>query len=220
MGATLLSAAKGRGRALGTIWGLARLVALVAAPVLAGCVTTAENSLSKNDITSMKLTGVTVSFAPDAGVQWEDGIRAYAAARPSDDQIATASNTPEGNAYIRTMLAPVIQSGVSKSMAGQLVGSRPVRLDVVVKSFALASAVQRILIGGGRGMVADANLVDARTGAIIIASPNLVAGSYAGQGIVGTAVQAAIDSSSDQSVAEKLASRYGNIYRNWLLRQS
>ena len=70
-------------------------------------------------------------------------------------------------------------------MAGQLVGSRPVRLDVVVKSFALASAVQRILIGGGRGMVADANLVDARTGAIIIASPNLVAGSYAGQGIVG-----------------------------------
>jgi hypothetical protein len=118
------------------------------------------------------------------------------------------------------MLAPVIQTGVSKSMAGQLVGSRPVRLDVVVKSFALSSAAQRILIGGGRGMVADANLVDALTGAIIIAYPNLVAASYAGQGIVGTAVQAAIDSSSDQSVAEKLASRYGNIYRNWLLRQS
>jgi hypothetical protein len=203
------------------MWGLARLAALVAALALAGCVTTAENSLSQNDIASMKLTGVTVSFAPDAGVQWEDGIRAYATAKAiSDDQIATATNTPEGNAYVRTMLAPVIQTGVSKSMAGQLVGSRPVRLDVVVKSFALSSAVQRILIGGGRGMVADANLVDARTGAIIIAYPNLVAASYAGQGIVGTAVQAAIDSSSDQSVAEKLASRYGNIYRNWLLRQS
>jgi hypothetical protein len=203
------------------MWGLARLAALVAALALAGCVTTAENSLSQNDIASMKLTGVTVSFAPDAGVQWEDGIRAYATAKAiSDDQIATATNTPEGNAYVRTMLAPVIQTGVSKSMAGQLVGSRPVRLDVVVKSFALSSAVQRILIGGGRGMVADANLVDARTGAIIIAYPNLVVASYAGQGIVGTAVQAAIDSSSDQSVAEKLASRYGNIYRNWLLRQS
>ena len=203
------------------MWGLARLAALVAALALAGCVTTAENSLSQNDIASMKLTGITVSFAPDAGVQWEDGIRAYATAKAiSDDQIATATNTPEGNAYVRTMLAPVIQTGVSKSMAGQLIGSRPVRLDVVVKSFALSSAVQRILIGGGRGMVADANLVDARTGAIIIAYPNLVAASYAGQGIVGTAVQAAIDSSSDQSVAEKLASRYGNIYRNWLLRQS
>jgi hypothetical protein len=203
------------------MWGLARLAALAAALALAGCVTTAENSLSQNDIASMKLTGITVSFAPDAGVQWEDGIRAYATAKAiSDDQIATATNTPEGNAYVRSMLAPVIQTGVSKSMAGQLIGSRPVRLDVVVKSFALSSAVQRILIGGGRGMVADANLVDARTGAIIIAYPNLVAASYAGQGIVGTAVQAAIDSSSDQSVAEKLASRYGNIYRNWLLRQS
>jgi len=37
-----------------------------------------------------------------------------------------------------------------------------VRLEIVVKHFALASAVQRILIGGGRGMRADANLVDAR----------------------------------------------------------
>jgi|SRR5665213_523710 len=201
--------------------GLARLAALGIACALAGCVTTAENSLSQNDIASMRLTGVTVSFTPDAGVQWEDGFRAYAIAKSiSDDQIPTATNTPEGNAYVRTLLAPVIQTGVSKSMAGQLVGSRPVRLDVMVKRFALASAVQRILIGGGRGMVADANLVDARTGAVIIAYPNLVATTYAAQGIVGTVVQAAIDSASEQSVAEKLASRYGQIYRNWLLRQS
>jgi hypothetical protein len=201
--------------------GLARLAALGIACALAGCVTTAENSLSQNDIASMKLTGVAVSFAPDAGVQWEDGIRAYATAKAiTDDQIATATNTPEGKAYVQAMLASVIKTAVTKSLNGQLIGSRPVRLDVVVKSFAVASAVQRILIGGGRGMVADANLVDARTGAVIIAYPGLRAASYAGQGIVGTAVQAAIDSSSEQSVAEKLASRYGEIYRNWLLRQS
>jgi hypothetical protein len=209
------------GVALGTMAGLARLAALGIACALAGCVTTAENSLSQNDIASMKLTGVTVSFTPDAGVQWEDGIRAYATAKAiTDDQIATATNTPEGKAYVQAMLASVIKTGVTKSLNGQLIGSRPVRLDVVVKSFAVASAVQRILIGGGRGMVADANLVDARTGAVIIAYPGLRAASYAGQGIVGTAVQVAIDSSSEQSVAEKLASRYGEIYRNWLLRQS
>ena len=82
----------------------------------------------------------------------------------TDDQISTATNTPEGKAYVQAMLAPVIKTGVTKSLNGQLIGSRPVRLDVVVKRFAVASAVQRILIGGGRGMVADANLVDARTG--------------------------------------------------------
>jgi hypothetical protein len=95
-----------------------------------------------------------------------------------------------------------------------------VRLDVVVKSFQLSSAVQRILIGGGRGMVADANLVDARSGALIVANPDLNAFMFAGQGVVGTAVQAAIDSASEQSVAEKLVSIYGENYRNWLLRQS
>ena len=199
---------------------MARLAVLAGALALAGCVT-AENSLSANDIAGMKLTGVTVSFAPDAGVQWEDGIRAYATSKAiTDDQIATATNTPEGKAYVQTMLAPVIKTGVTKSLAGQLNGARPVRLEVVVKSFALSSAVQRILIGGGRGMVADANLVDARTGAVIVAYPQLLAATYAGQGIVGTAVQAAIDNASEQSVAEKLAYRYGEIYRNWLLRQT
>ena len=76
---------------------------------------TAENPLSQNDIASMRLTAVTVSFTPDAGLQWEDGIRAYAMAKAiSDDQISTATDTPEGKAYVRSMLAPVIQTGISK----------------------------------------------------------------------------------------------------------
>jgi hypothetical protein len=206
---------------LGTISGLARLAALAVAFALSGCVTTAENSLSANDVASMKLTGVNVSFVPDAGIQWEDGIRAYATSKAiTDDQIATATNTPEGKAYVQTMLAPVIRTGVTRSLNGQLNGTRPVRLDVVVKSFVLSSAVQRILIGGGRGMVADANLVDARTGAVIVAYPQLQALSLAGQGVLGTAVQAAIDHASEQSVAENLAYRYGEIYRVWLLHQT
>lgn len=94
------------------------------------------------------------------------------------------------------------------------------RLDIVVKSFAISSAVQRVLIGGGRGMTADANLVDARTGAIIIANPDFGAFLVAGQGIVGTAVQAAIDNASTQSVVEKVVDRYGENYRDWLLRRT
>ena len=197
------------------------MAALAIAFGLTGCVTTAENALSANDIASMKLTGVNVSFYPDAGVQWEDGIRAYATSKAiTDDQIATATNTPEGKAYVQAMLAPVIKTGVTKSLNGQFNGTRPVRLDVVVKSFAVASAVQRILIGGGRGMIADATLVDARTGAVIVAYPQLFAATYAGQGVLGTAVTAAFDNASEQSVAEKLAYRYGEIYKRWLLHEA
>jgi pectin methylesterase-like acyl-CoA thioesterase len=206
------------GLLVGTLLGLARSAALGLALALAGCVTT-ENSLSQNDIAGMKLTGVTVSFAPEAAIQWEDGIRAYATAKSiTDDQIATATNTPEGKAYVRNMLAPHIKAGVERTMAGQLVGTRPVRLDIVVKSFVIASALQRIVIGGGRGMVADANLVDARTGALIIAHPDLRAVQVVGNGIVGTAVQAAIDSASQQNPVDKVVEIYGGNYRQWLLK--
>jgi hypothetical protein len=205
---------------LGTKWGLARLAALGVALALAGCVT-AENSLSQNDIAGMKLTGVTVSYAPDAMVQWEDGIRAYATAKAiTDDQIATATDTPEGKAYVRNMLAPRIKSGIEQKMAGQLNGSRPVRLEVVVKNFAIAGAVQRILIGGGRGMVADANLVDARTGALIIAYRDLTVSIPVPGGLAGVAIQAAIDSASERSPADKVADLYGENYRAWLLRRA
>ncbi|MET3333969.1 MULTISPECIES: hypothetical protein [Bradyrhizobium] len=49
--------------------GLARIVALGGMLALAGCVTAANNSLSQSDIAGMKLTGVAVSFAPDARIQ-------------------------------------------------------------------------------------------------------------------------------------------------------
>lgn len=183
----------------------------------AGCVTT-ENSLSQNDLASFKLTAVAVSFAPGAWITWEDGIRAYANAKTiSDDQITAAANTPDGKAYVQGLLAQRIKAGVEQEMAGQLAGTRPVRLDIVVKRFDLPSAVQRVLIGGQRGMTADANLVDARTGAVIIAYPNLNAFLFTGQGITGTIVQAAIDNSDKQGPADKVIARYGETYRVWLL---
>ena len=103
-------------------------------------------------------------------------------------------------------------------MAGQLNGSRPVRLEIVVKNFAIAGAVQRILIGGGRGMIADANLVDARTGAFILAHRDLTAALHVPGGLAGVAIQAAIDNASERSPADKVADQYGENYRNWLLR--
>jgi hypothetical protein len=205
---------------MGTMRGLARFAVLGIVLALAGCMTV-ENSLSQNDIAAMKLTGVTVSYAPDAMVQWEDGIRAYATSKAIvDDEIATATDTPEGKAYVRNMLAPRIKSGIEQKMVGQLNGSRPVRLEVVVKSFAIAGAVQRILIGGGRGMVADANLVDARTGALIIAYRDMMVSIPVPGGLAGIAIQAAIDNASERSPADKVADLYGENYRNWLLRRA
>jgi hypothetical protein len=105
-------------------------------------------------------------------------------------------------------------------MAGALIGRRAVRLDVTVRRFEIAGAMMSILIGGGRGMTADATLVDARTGAVIISSPKESIALPAGSGLLGTAVQAAIDSSSDQSVTDKVIATFGHDYRRWLLRET
>jgi hypothetical protein len=69
-------------------------------------------------------------------------------------------------------------------------------------------------------MVADANLVDARTGAVILAYKDMNVNQVVGNGVLGTAVQAAIDSASERSPAEKLADQYGENYRAWLLRRA
>ncbi len=42
----------------------------------------------------------------------------------------------------------------------------------------------------------------------------------AGQGVLGTAVQAAIDNAAAQSVADQVANRYGESYRDWLLKRA
>jgi hypothetical protein len=204
---------------MGKILGMARLAVLAGALALTGCVTTTENSLSKNDIVAMKLTGVTVSYAPDASIQWDDGIRAYAASKGIVDDVASAANTPEGKAYVQNMLASRVKSGVERQMAGHLNGTRPVRLDIVVQSFTISSAVQRIVVGGGHGMVGDANLVDARTGAVIIAYPRLTAFLFAGQGVLGTAVEAAL-TDGGQTTLGRIVDEYGRSYREWLLRRA
>jgi hypothetical protein len=198
---------------------MARFAVLAGALALTGCVT-AENSLSANDIAGMKLAGVTVSYAPDARIVWDDGIRAYAASKGIVEDMATATNTPEGKAYVQNMLASRIKGNVDRQMAGQLNGTRPVRLDVVVHSFAIASAVQRIVIGGGHGMTADATLVDARTGAVILSHPKLMANVAAAGGLIGTAVQSAIEAASKVDNTDTVANRWGATYRDWLLRRA
>ena len=125
---------------MGTILGMARLAVLAGALGLTGCVTT-ENSLGANDIAAMKLTGVSVAYAPDAYVQWDDGIRAYAASKGIVDDIASGTNTPEGKAYVRTAMASRIKTGVERAMAGQLNGMRQVRLELVVHHVTIASAL-------------------------------------------------------------------------------
>jgi hypothetical protein len=191
------------------------VVVVLLCVALAGCASVV-NSLTTDDVATLKLTGVKVTIAPDASLQWEDGVRAYAKSKSlPDDGLALAADTPEAKAFVRNALAAKMKATFERRLTGEFAGHRPVRLDIVVHHFAVANAVQKILIGGGHGMRADATLVDARTGAVIISHPEMIGVALAGNGVVGTLVEAAI--AGDPT--ERVLDAYSDKYRDWLLKK-
>ena len=99
---------------------VARLAALAVALAVAGCVTV-DNSLSEADVADMKLTAVSVNVDPGAMIIWEDGLRAYAAAKGvPDDQIMGIAKTPDARSYVRNALAARVKAGVERVANGYM----------------------------------------------------------------------------------------------------
>jgi hypothetical protein len=189
---------------------------MVAAAVVAGCVT-ASNTLPFDEIKNMRLADVNVSFAPSARIAWGEGEQAYAKSKavPSH-QASTAANTPDGQAYMRNTIGGKVKVAMERHVAPKLAGSRPVRMQVQVKSVIIPSTVQRVFIGGNHMMTADVTLVDARTGAVILAYSDQRAQAMAGQGVIGTFVDQVAMSDPVDRVVDSFANQYGN----WLMQPS
>ena len=177
---------------------------------LAGCVT-ASNPLSRDQAAGLRLSAVNVSFAPGAKISWIDGERAYASTR--GEQSNAVANTPEGQAYIRNVIGSKVKGAMERHVGARLKGTRLVRMEVNVTEVEIASAVQRVLVGGHHRMQGDVTLVDAKTGEVLLANPAQTATGIAGQGIAGTLI--------DQAIApnpiDRVVDTYAGQYSAWLL---
>ena len=71
------------------------------------------------------------------------------------------------------------------------------------------------MLGGGYSMNADVNIVDARTGAVILPYPNVTTILIAGNGIGGAAVQAIIEATG-QPPADRVIDSFATPYAKWL----
>jgi hypothetical protein len=149
------------------------------------------------------------------------GDSAYAAAKGiPENQMLSVARTPEYRDYVRNLVGAEIKGGVEQAMAGRLNGSRPVRLEIVVEHFKVPSVMSSVLIGGDPVMTASATLVDARTGAVILANPEMHAFLVTAHGIIGTAVQAAVDSARKTNQEDMLIDRFSQDYRHWLTHEA
>jgi hypothetical protein len=195
---------------------LSRFIALAALGLLlCGCVT-ASNTLAPDQVATMRLQSVSVAFLPNARIWWGDGERAFAALKGvSALEAEELAKTEEGQAYLRDAIKAKLTQAFESSLKGELQGARMVRLEIAVKDVEIASAAQRILIGGHHRLTADVNLVDARTGAVVLAFSEQNAMAMAGQGIGGVL----LDNAFMGEPIDRVIQNYATQYRNWLLRK-
>lgn len=190
---------------------------VLAAVGLAACQTTATNTLSLDDVATLKFAGVDVIFAPEANISWGDGERAFAASKgQSATESETLAKTPEGQAYLRNTVASKVKASMERNLSGALTGGRLVRIRVAVKHVYISGAVQRVIIGGGHGMTADVTIVDAKTGATLLPYAGQSKGTSAGQGLGGVLVDAALLGDP----MDRTIDNYTRTYTNWLLRKT
>lgn len=180
---------------------------------LAGCVTM-QNPLSQRDVETFRLASIHVATDSAATLWWGDGDRAYARYKGrSDAESEELSKTPEARAFIAKLASAKISAALEQQLKPVLTGPRPVKIDVNLRRLYVASAIQRVVVGGGHELVADVTVTDAKTGAVLVSYPEFHSMALAGQGIGGTMLDAAFMADP----IDRLALNFATKYREWLV---
>lgn len=182
---------------------------------LAGCIST-RNTLTSEQVASLKLVRVDVAAAPDARISWEDGYVAYAALKgvPAQDW-RNIANTPEARASVGRDVATHFKDAMERELMPSLNGTRPVKLDVTVSRVDIPSVTERVLIGGDNIVEADARLLDAKTGQLVLNLPKQLAFQRAGGGV--SVLLDPVVAGIAGAPIDRVVTNYARQYRIWLL---
>jgi hypothetical protein len=201
---------------------------LALAAALAGCATSV-NSLTKAELQTINIQSVDIKYLPDAHIWWGTAEREYAAkvgtvpeVKPSTeiktvpgdaegDAYRKLMSTPEAQAYVRDKLAALIKDRLDREVLPKYRGgTRPVRLEIEIQGFHIPSPLQRVALGGAPALGAITVLRDATTGKELARLERAAVG-YAGNGILGVAVDQAFDDLED-----RVLDRYVDNILTWL----
>ncbi len=204
-------------------------ILMTVALFVAGCATSV-NSLSPQDIASLRIEAVDVVYAPEAAIWWGNAEREYAArlgetapasaprgkkageVPSSEDRYAALVESPEAKQYLRDKLTAMIKQRLGQDVLPKFAGARPARLEVTVHQFVIPSPAQRIVFGGNPTLGAVTVLKDGRTGAEL-GKLDRMAASSSGQGVLGVLVDQAFSDLEDRVIGTYTA----NV-NAWLLK--
>lgn len=195
-----------------------RLFALCLSLLLAACVSPPRPTLSIAEIQAYRLVDVRVE---GAGVirSWpamEDLFLRTANTDPDLQvklQTEPASSFPAVTAFFERALLDQARASLDAQVGPILTGQRPVRAVVRLKTFDIPSAIRRVLVDSAARIQADIDLVDARTGALLLRYEGPL---RARQQIGGLATAIAVAVERSDVGAEMLAA-YMADYRAWLV---
>ncbi len=178
---------------------------------VSGCASSI-NTLSAPELAGLRIEGVDVRYGPNAIIWWRKGKVAYlrepgveanvkrkvkmaearADAFEQDEASAESKvlNSPEAKAFVRKKLSAMITSRLAANVLPLYQGTRPVRLEVTVYSFAIPSPFMRVVVGGAPTLSAVTVLKDAKTGAELARLDKMAAGT-AFSGALGVALDQA-----------------------------
>jgi hypothetical protein len=208
---------------------LKALVSGLVALGLAACASS-TNLLSEAEVKGMRIERIDVSYRPDAIIWWGKAEREFVerelskksgtpgkAKRPPS--VTDASNTgedaisaeynriadsPEAKAHLRETLARLVKERLQKEVVPEFKGTRPAVLEVVVVGFHIPSAAQRVVLGGAPTFGALRILKDAKTGKELAKLDQNAAG-FAGNGLLGVAIDQALPDLEDRVIAAWIA---------------
>lgn len=178
---------------------------------LAACVTADKPTLSADARQSLKLTSVSVDFAPSAYIHIspvEDEVNARGSYER--EQVAEAEK-----AQIRRVLPEEFTAMVGPRLAG----SRSVAARITITRFDVPGPLATALASGTFGMGAGVDLVDAKSGETLVSIPPGKIGNavYRPGGVIGLAVQAAEASAPSDKKTRELSRVFAAEYANWIV---
>ena len=178
---------------------------------MAGCVAAEKPTLSVEARQSLKLTNVRVGFAPNASLHIS----------PVEDEVqASGSNSPERVAEAeKAQVRSVLSEEFTAIVGARLAGTRPVAANITVTHFTVPGPLQTALVSGSPLMAAGVDLVDAKSGEVLVSIPpgKISSSVYRPSGIIGFAVQAAESGSPSDKKTREMSRAFATEYAAWIL---
>lgn len=196
--------------------------------LLAGCAT-ASVSLTADEMRTIRIERIDVSYTEDAGIMWDkaevpyvERVKAAKAAakakqrRPAQEEEPSVTehqeimSTPEAKQYLRDTLAAELKKRLGGAILPKFQGTRRAVLEVKVHAMMIPNPLQRVVIGGTPMLGTVTVLRDSVTGKEL-AKLDRNNAAMAGNGVLGVLVDQAFS-----DLDERVFNAYLDNVSAWL----